>query len=88
MIQSEVILKAARELNIQAAIEIPKDIQSKIERMEKKEGNRLSRYVLGKILENYDAAIEDQRPMCADTGLPRYYAKLGNDAVVEGGASI
>ena len=85
MIQSEVILKAARELNIQAAIEIPKDVQSKIERMEKKEGNRLSRYVLGKILENYDAAIEDQRPMCADTGLPRYYVKLGNNAVVEGG---
>jgi len=85
MIQSEVILEAARELNIQAAIEIPKDIQSKIERMEKKEGNRLSRYVLGKILENYDAAIEDKRPMCADTGLPRYYVKLGNDAVVESG---
>ena len=85
MIQSEVILKAARELNVQAAIEIPKDVQSKIEGMEKKETHRLSRYVLGKILENYDAAIEDRRPMCADTGLPRYYVKIGNDAVVEGG---
>ncbi len=85
MIQSEVILKAAQELNIQAAIEIPKDVQQKIERMQDKETNRLSRYVLGKILENYDAAIKDKRPMCADTGLPRYYVKLGNEAAIEGG---
>ena len=78
MIQSEVILKAARELNIQAAIEIPKDVRQKIERLLEKETNRYSRYVLGKILENYDTAIKDRRPMCADTGLPRYYVKLGN----------
>ncbi len=85
MIQSEVIFKAARELNIQAAIEIPKDVQTKIEQMEGEETHRLSRYVLGKILENYKAAVEDRSPMCADTGLPRYYVKMGNEAVIEGG---
>jgi L(+)-tartrate dehydratase alpha subunit len=40
---------------------------------------------LTKILENYDAAIKDRSPMCADTGLPRYYAKIGNHAAIEGG---
>ena len=85
MINTSTILEAARELNIRAAIEIPKDVQQKIEQMEAEETNHLSHYVLEKILENYDAAIKDRRPMCADTGLPRYYAKIGNNAMIEGG---
>src|SRR2546427_6070478 len=27
----------------------------------------------------------ERRPMCADTGLPRYYVRAGNEAVIEGG---
>ena len=37
------------------------------------------------IVENYQVAVAEQRPMCADTGLPRFYAKVGNEAAVEGG---
>jgi L(+)-tartrate dehydratase alpha subunit len=85
MIKADTILEAARELNVRAAIEIPKDVQQRIEQMEAKETNQLSHYVLKKILENYDAAIKDRSPMCADTGLPRYYAKIGNHAAIEGG---
>jgi len=88
MIKADTILSTARELNIKAAIEIPKDVQQEIRRMREKETKSLSRYVLGKILENYDAAMEDRRPMCADTGLPRYYAKIGNDTAIEGGMII
>jgi len=86
MIKAGTILETARELNINAAIEIPKDVQQKVEQLAAEETHHLSHYVLGKILENYDAAIKDRRPMCADTGLPRYYAKIGNDAVIEGGS--
>jgi L(+)-tartrate dehydratase alpha subunit len=32
------------------------------------------------MLDNYRAATEDRRPMCADTGLPRYYVKVGDKA--------
>jgi L(+)-tartrate dehydratase alpha subunit len=85
MINAETVLEAARELNVKAAIEIPKDVQQRVEQLEEGENNQYSRYVLKKIRENYDAAIQDRRPMCADTGLPRYYAKIGNDAVIEGG---
>jgi L(+)-tartrate dehydratase alpha subunit len=88
MIRADTILESAQKLNVDAAVEIPKDVQRQIERMKEKESNKLSRYVLGKILENYDTAIKDQRPMCADTGLPRYYAKIGNDATIEGGMVI
>jgi len=37
------------------------------------------------MLENYDAAKEDRRAMCGDTGVPRWYVKMGNEAQVEGG---
>ncbi len=85
MIHTDTILATARELNVTAAIDIPGDVQRKIEQLEENEKNHLSQYVLGKILENYDAATQDRRPMCADTGLPRYYVKIGNEAVLEGG---
>jgi L(+)-tartrate dehydratase alpha subunit len=85
MIRENIILEAARELNVRAAIDIPRDTYQKVEQLLKNETNQLSGYVLEKILENYDAATKDRSPMCADTGLPRYYAKIGNDAVIEGG---
>ncbi|MEE8145008.1 MAG: fumarate hydratase, partial [Kiloniellales bacterium] len=37
------------------------------------------------MLENWEAAKADRRPMCADTGLPRYFVKTGNEARLEGG---
>jgi tartrate dehydratase alpha subunit/fumarate hydratase class I-like protein len=45
----------------------------------------LSKYVLEQIGCNYEAAVEDKRPMCGDTGLPRYFVKMGNDCRLEGG---
>jgi len=85
MVKADTILEAAREINVQAAIEVPEDVKHTIERMQEKETNKLSQYVLVKILENYDTAVKDRRPMCADTGLPRYYAKVGNETTIEGG---
>lgn len=85
MIQADMILNIAKALNVKAAIEISPDVSQKIEELREKETQPLSQYVLNKILENYEAAVQDRRPMCADTGLPRYYVKVGNNAVVEGG---
>jgi L(+)-tartrate dehydratase alpha subunit len=85
MIKESIILDSARELNVRAAIDIPKDTYQKVEQLSKMETHHLSSYVLGKILENYDAATKDRVAICADTGLPRYYAKIGNLAVIEGG---
>lgn len=85
MILADTIFNTAKELNVKAAIEISLDVKQKIEELREKETHPLSRYVLEKILENYEVAVQDRRPMCADTGLPRYYVKIGNDATIEGG---
>jgi L(+)-tartrate dehydratase alpha subunit len=77
--------QTAFELMAKAAIDIPDDYLGGIEKMADKEDQSLSSFVLSAMLENWQAAKQDRRPMCADTGLPRYYIKVGNEAKFEGG---
>ena len=76
---------AAAEIMRRASIEIPRDYKDGIKTMVEEETSELGRFVLEAMLENWEAAEDDQRPMCADTGLPRYYVKVGNEARVAGG---
>jgi L(+)-tartrate dehydratase alpha subunit len=84
-IPAKLIEDTARELTAQAAIDIPADFRAGIERARDRETGHLSRFVLTQMLENWEIATADRRPMCADTGLPRYYVTLGNEAQVQGG---
>lgn len=84
MIPNKVIQDTAYEIMGRAAIDIPQDYRSGIEFMVEQEDG-LSRFVLKTMMDNWDAATEDRRPMCADSGLPRYYVKVGNEAQFEGG---
>ena len=79
------IQAAANEITRQAAIRIPDDYRSGIREVRHHETGPLSCFVLDTMIDNWDAAVADQRPMCADTGLPRYYVKFGNDVTIEGG---
>src|SRR2546427_11140370 len=82
---AKLIEDPARELMARAAIDIPADYREGVRLARDREQQRLARFVLDQMLENWDIATAERRPMCADTGLPRYYVKLGNEAVVEGG---
>ena len=84
-IPAATIEAAGLEITKKAAIEIPRDYLHGIEAMQATEKNELSRFVLQAMVENWQVAEADRRAMCADTGLPRYYVKAGNEAVVEGG---
>tara|TARA_R110002096_G_scaffold196631_1_gene379556 strand:+ start:1386 stop:2345 length:960 start_codon:yes stop_codon:yes gene_type:complete len=85
MIRKDTLYDTAHELTRRAAIEIPQDYLTGLEAMAEQESEDLSSFVLRAMLENYKAAKEDARAMCADTGVPRFYVKAGNDAKVEGG---
>jgi L(+)-tartrate dehydratase alpha subunit len=84
-IPDKLIEDTARELMARAAIDIPPDYRDGVKLARDRETGRLAGFVLTQMLENWDIATADRRPMCADTGLPRYYVKLGNEAAVEGG---
>ena len=85
MINAENIEAAGYEIMRKAAIDIPDDYLNGIKATQKQEQNTLSGYVIKTIIDNYEAATEDRRPMCADTGLPRYYVKIGDNAPLSGG---
>lgn len=85
MISAETIYHTAVELHRRAAITIPDDARQAVERIHEHESHDLSKYVLGQIIDNYQIAVDEQRPMCADTGLPRFFIKMGNEATIEGG---
>jgi L(+)-tartrate dehydratase alpha subunit len=84
-IAAKLIEDVARELMARAAIDIPADYREGVRLARDRETGKLPRFVLTEMLRNWDVAAAERRPMCADTGLPRYYIRLGNEAVVEGG---
>ena len=85
MIPIDLIRRTGRELMDKAAIEIPQDYLDGLRAAAEVEDGDLSSFVLKAMLENYEAAKEDRRAMCGDTGVPRWFVKLGNEARVEGG---
>ncbi len=85
MIPNARIEEAAYTIMGKAAIEIPEDYRTGIRGMLEKEENELSRFVLMSMIDNWEAAEQDRRAMCADTGVPRYYVKVGNEARLDGG---
>jgi len=80
MIANDRIEEAAFGIMCKAAIDIPEDYLKGIKGMIDLETGDLSAFVLKSMVDNYEAATEDRRPMCADTGLPRYYVKVGDKA--------
>jgi L(+)-tartrate dehydratase alpha subunit len=88
VISHDTIERAAYEIMTRAAIDIPADYLAGLKGMIDVETGDLSAFVLKAMVENYEAAEEDRRPMCADTGLPRYFVKLGDNAPVRGFTGI
>ena len=80
MIDDDRIEEAAYQIMCKAAIDIPDDYLQGIKGMIDLETGDLSAFVLKSMVDNWEAATEDRRPMCADTGLPRYYVKVGDKA--------
>ena len=81
----DLIQSTAEILMDKAAIEIPQDYLDGLRATAAVEDGDLSSFVLQAMLENYEAAKQDRRAMCGDTGCPRWYVKMGNDASVQGG---
>src|SRR5687768_18409963 len=72
MIPLSSLQRTAEELMAKAAIEIPDDYLAGLRRCADTEKGDLSAFVIQAMLENYEAAKEDRRAMCGDTGVPRW----------------
>ena len=85
MIAIDLIQKTAEDLMEKAAIEIPQDYLEGLQEAAKSEDGDLSSFVLQAMLDNYEVAKQDRSAMCGDTGVPRWFVKMGNEAKLEGG---
>ena len=85
MIAIDRVSEAAYRIMFKAGIEIPDDYKARVQDLAHNETGELSCFVLRTMLDNWEVAKQDQRPMCADTGVPRFYIKIGNESTVEGG---
>ncbi|GBD11555.1 L(+)-tartrate dehydratase subunit alpha [bacterium HR23] len=85
LITQQAMYQAAYEVNRRAAIAVPKDGLLAYQKALERESKPLARFILAQICLNYQLAVAEGRPMCGDTGLPRYYVKIGNEARLEGG---
>ncbi len=85
MIPIKTVEEVAENLMERAAIDIPEDYLGGLEEMAEREEGELVSFVIRAMIENYRAASDDRRAMCGDTGVPRWYVKMGNEAAVEDG---
>ena len=83
-IKSEAIIKAVRDLCIEANCHLPADIKDAIGTCKACEPFAIAKTVLDKIEENYQIADNDNVPICQDTGLACVFLEIGQDVHIEG----
>ena len=80
------VIKAVRNLCIEANYYLSKDIKDKLIAASKEETWPIAKDILEKIMENADIAERESLPMCQDTGMACVFVSLGQDAHVIGGS--
>jgi L(+)-tartrate dehydratase alpha subunit len=77
--------EVAYELNRRAAIAVPLDARNAFQKAAERESQPDAKRALLAVINNADVAVNQQSSMCGDTGLPRFYAKVGNNVQLECG---
>jgi len=75
MIDEETVIELLRR----AECDLPKDVESALEKALEGEQNETARIQLKNILDNVGYAREKGIPICQDTGILRFYVKLGTE---------
>ncbi|MBV7509337.1 fumarate hydratase [Bacillus sp. sid0103] len=84
-ISAKSITKTVKELCMQAACDLPEDVEALIAAGLEKEESQFGKYSLEKILKNVKLARAEHAPMCQDTGMTVVFVEVGQDArIVEG----
>lgn len=79
------IEQAVRDLCVEANLRLPADLSGKIEAAERTETLPLAKDIMKDLVRNQQAAIEQNIPVCQDTGMAVVFAELGQEVHIEGG---
>jgi len=78
-IKKEELVKAVEEMVIQASWELEPETEKLLKQAEKKESSPSAKTALQIILENIQVARKKKKPLCQDTGLSIFFAKIGRE---------
>ena len=80
----QLVEEVAKELYIRALKQLPPDIKSGFQHLQKSESNERAQVILSTMVENIGVAEKTNNLLCQDTGLPIYNLSLGSDLVFKG----
>lgn len=83
-INAQEITAAVERLCIEANVDLPADIQEKLDKSWETEPWPLAKDILGTIRENFNIAAEDRVPICQDTGMACVFLEIGQDVHIVG----
>ena len=86
-ISAQRITEVVRRLCIEANCHLPQDMKERIESCRAQETWGAAREILDRIVENYNIADENDRPICQDTGMACVFLKVGQEVHVTGSIS-
>ena len=83
-ISAQQITEVVRRLCIEANCHLPQDMKTRIESCRTQETWDAAKEILDRIVENYNIADENDRPICQDTGMACVFLKVGQEVHVDG----
>ena len=78
------ITQVVSRLCIQANRQLPQDMKNQIEACRSQEDWAPAKEILDRIVENYQIAGDNDRPICQDTGMACVFLKIGQDVHISG----
>ncbi|MDE7261583.1 MAG: fumarate hydratase [Oscillospiraceae bacterium] len=86
-ISAQQITEVVKRLCIEANCHLPQDMKARIESCRTQETWGAAKEILDRIVENYNIADENDRPICQDTGMACVFLKVGQEVHVNGSIS-
>lgn len=85
-IETKQIIETVKDLCINAACNLPGDVETLLQAGLAKEESEFGRYSLEQILDNVQLARREKQAMCQDTGVAVVYVEVGQDVHITGGS--
>lgn len=85
-ITCEQIADAVARMCVEAACDLPEDVERAVCQARDSEESEYGVYALDKICENIEVARREEVPMCQDTGMALVFAEVGQDVHIAGGS--
>ena len=83
-VEAERITAAVEQMCMEAAVDLPKDVESALKQAREREQSPLGRKILGDLLRNAEEARKRRLPICQDTGTAVVWIQVGQEVHIVG----